>query len=364
MKNTISKAALIQEIFYGASDNEISYCILRNYSDLPNSTLGGDIDLLIKSDKKTNWVNHLQSIASLHELDLGIIQIHYHGVRYCIFSMRESIFIKLDVHYGECWRGVTYLSADHILESSINYKGYNVPSNENEAILSLLDPLITGGEVKAKYEHVVVKGVRLNKDKLIGILSTIIGSFLSKSIVNYIDNGKYMEVSTLSNKVRWNLWFRMFSKSYGGALISIYKYLIYEFKRRNSLLGYLLILDGTDEDIKRFLKLFLQKSKLDFPGIAVNSEGVNMPHNFISPVDSVLKYFLQSYNIVICSSNFLEGGATYKNKLNLKKQIILTVVQDRVVIKQKEYAFDGAIQRVYFEIMNSYIKKYKTLLKE
>ena len=60
----------------------------------------------------------------------------------------------------------------------------------------------------------------------------------------------------------------------------------------------------------------------------------------------------------------MEGGATYKNKLSLKKQIILTVVQDRVVIKQKEYAFDGAIQRVYFEIMNSYIKKYKTLFKE
>jgi len=364
MKNILSKAALVQEIFYGASNNGIPYCILRNYVDLPNSTLGGDIDLLIKSDKKINWVSHLESIASLHEFDLGIIQKHYHGVRYCIFSIRKSIFIKLDVHYGECWRGVTYLNADQILESSINYKGYNVPSNENEAVLCLLEPLITGGKVKSRYEDIVIKSVKSNKDNFITTLSSIVGLSASKSIAHYIDNGKYMEISTLSNKVRWNLWFRMFFKSYGGALLSIYKYLIYEFQRRNSLLGYLLILDGTDEDIKRFLKLFLQKSKLDFPGIAVNSEGVNMQHNFTSPVDSVLKYFLQSYNIVICSSSFMEGGATYKNKLNLKKQIILTVVQDRVVIKQKEYAFDGAIQRVYLEIMNSYIKKYKTLFKE
>jgi hypothetical protein len=357
MKNTLSKAVLIQEIFYGASNNGIPYCILRNYVDLPNSTLGGDIDLLIKSDKKTNWVNHLQSIASLHELDLGIIQKHYHGVRYCIFSIRKSIFIKLDVHYGECWRGVTYLSADHILESSINYKGYSVPSNENEAVLCLLEPLITGGKAKSRYEDIVIKSVKSNKDNFITTLSSIVGVSVSKSIVHYIDNGKYMEVSTLSNRIRRNLWFRMFYKSHGRALLSIPKYLIYEFQRRHSLLGYLLILDGTNEDIKRFLKPLRQKTRDDFPGVTISSDSVNIPHKFTTPVDSVFKQLLQSYNIVIAPYSFLKERIIGKNKFNLKKQIILTIVKDRVVIKQKEYTFDEAIEKVYVSVMNAYINK-------
>ena len=357
------RAEVINKIFNGADYAGIPYCILRNYSGLPNSTLGGDIDLIISPNNKKDWRAHLESVVLLHDLDLGVIQVHYHGIRYCVFNVKKSIFLKLDVHYGEYWRGVEYMSADHIFKSVKLFHSFRIPSNENEAILSLLDPLVTGGKARPKYEDIVVSGIN-NKNKFVKTLRDIVGESVAGDIVYFIENGKYMEISTLSNKVRWNLWFRMFFKSYGGVLLSIHKYLIYEFQRRNSLLGYLLILDGTDEDIKRFLKRFLQTSGNDFPGVAINSDSINIPHKFVTPIDSVFKHLLQSYNIVIGPYSLLKERVIGKSKFNLKKQIILTIVQDRVVIKQKEYAFDGAIQRVYIEIMNSYIKKYKILFKE
>ena len=93
------RAKVINKIFNGADFASIPYCILRNYSDLPNSTLGGDIDLIINSNSKERWENHLQFISSFYGLDLGIIQKHYHGTRYCIFNIKKSFFIMASRFY-------------------------------------------------------------------------------------------------------------------------------------------------------------------------------------------------------------------------------------------------------------------------
>ena len=177
MKNTdskVSKSDVICKLFIGASKQGISYCILRNYHGLPESTQGGDIDLLIYPNDKQEWINHLLSVSSLYGLSLGVIQSHYHGDRYCIYNINMLFFLKLDVHYGEYWRGVQYLAADQLMSDSKIYNKLNIPSAVNEALLSLLDPLVTGGTA-GKYFKFISKTIIANRSEFTKCLGDIVG---------------------------------------------------------------------------------------------------------------------------------------------------------------------------------------------
>lgn len=355
--DSISKAEVITEIFHGAEAVGIPYCILRNYSDLPNSTLGGDIDLLCPSSMGAKWMEHLQFVASFFNLEMGVIQIHYHGIRYCLFSVKNPFFLKLDVHYGEYWRGVQFINAAQLLDSAVYYNGYRVLSRGHEAVLSLLAPLITGGKVRSKYEDVIVNSVSQNRDEFTEILQGIVGLSTASKIAHLIIRGRYHEVSTLTTRVRISLWLRMLFRSRGRDLFSVYKYLVYEFQRRINLLGYLIVISGSDEDSEIFLNLFKEKSEKDFPGV-VNIELGEISYKSVLPVKVVLSRLLQSYNIVFCSSRYFGNGIMANDKRHFRKQKKITLRHGIVIMNYSKFSLDEAVNELYSEVLSCYAENY------
>jgi hypothetical protein len=354
--DSISKAGIIARIFQGADAAGIPYCILRNYSDLPNSTLGGDIDLLCPPNMSIKWREYLQSVVSLHNLEIGVIQIHYHGIRYCLSSIERSFFLKLDIHYGEYWRGVQFMDAAQLLDSSVYYNGYRVIGPGHEAVLSLLAPLITGGKVRCRYKDVIANSVSQNRDEFFGVLQEILGLSTASDVVYLITEGRYDEISTLTARVRRQLWFRMLFKSRGRDLINVYRYLVYEFKRRTDLLGYLLVVAGEHDKIEKFLTILTNKTEADFPGLDMNTDCVGtLYRSFPSPCVS-LRSLLQSYNVVVCSSGYYEAG-----HLVLENKIMLYVKCDKVVIDNMEYSYEEAMRRIYGNIMAIYSSTFARL---
>lgn len=288
--------SVVNELFSAAREREISYCILRNYSSLPESTLGGDIDLLVDPSMIKRWDNLMQDIAANFGMALGIIQAHYHGNRYCISCVEKRFFLKLDVHYGEYWRGAEYLNVRDMLDSRIEYKGFYVPSLVNEALLSLLDPLITGGKSKQRYEGLITNVAQLHRNEFLERLTVILGNSLARDVVNLICRDQFSSISKMSSKIRVQLWLRMFTSSFFRGRSNILKYLAYETGRRVSPLGYLIVLEGEDNEILKFTELFRSTTETYFPGLSVNSDNVKRT-SFVNPSKS-----LKSYNAVICDS--------------------------------------------------------------
>ena len=359
----VSLSEVIEKLFKNANGVGIKYCILRNYQELPESTLGGDIDLLIHPDDKIAWVKHMQGVVSFFGLDLGVIQSHYHGVRYCIFNIKKSIFIKLDVHYGEYWRGVSYFSADQMLNGLKKHNGFFIPGVVNESVLTLLDPLITGGSPRSKYKDVVTQSVRNHRKEFLERLSGIVGSHMANKVVAYIDNDKYMNISSLTDRIRINLWFRMFFKSYGKDLLDVYRYFVYEFRRRRiKRLGYLIVIDGEECEVKNFIKIFSDITDRDFSGIDINSEYSYKINNDFSNARLRISQLLQSFNIVLCSHCYLKENSIYKKKSKfLDLQKFITILKDKVVIDGKEISFNEAVHEIYIDVMSRYIKNFKEI---
>jgi hypothetical protein len=354
--NVTSLSDVISELFRRAEEEEIPYCILRNYTELPESTLGGDIDLIISPRTSKSWDILLHEISDSFELSLGVIQVHYHGVRYCIFNLDFGLFLKLDVHYGEFWRGVEYFSASEIIGNRVRYKEFFVPSLADEAVLSLLAPLITGGAPKRKYEHHIIGCVRDNKVEFVNGLTLVIGRKLANEIVDFIYCRQFMEISKLSTRVKASLWVRMFSRSICKGFLGFFRYLHYEIRRRVNPIGYLVVLDGPTVDILRFVNLFIDITKEEFPGLSVNGDCIIKRGECITP-DELLK----SYNFVVCSPESLIG----KKKMGVfaggKARCVSFSSCGNAVVSNRLLNYNEAIYELYKPLLNVYAEKYKSM---
>ena len=352
MESSIN-AVIIDRIFTGATAKNIRYCILRNYSELPESTLGGDIDLIVHPKDSVHWVDHLEDVASSFNLKLGVIQKHYHGIRFCLWGPEIMFFVKLDVHYGEYWRGVEYLDAVNILSTCRENNKIKIPSTVNEAILSLIDPLITGGKPKEKYKLNITEAVELYEETFFDSLASIVGITLSREITALIKNDTFSEISTLASNVRCNLWVRKYFEFPGKSLISIINYFKYELGRRIKPLGILIALHGTQEDLGIFIDSFISTTHLQLPGINLNedfSSLVNSKNSF-----TILK-LLQSYNIVLCSSeNYNQEVFNYLGYEIIK----INILHDRIHIDNNEFDFTESIAYIYEHLIVRYINNYK-----
>lgn len=352
------KCRIIKSIFIGASSKDIRYCVLRNYFSLPNSTSGGDVDLLIHPADKLAWVKHLEALTACYSLELGIIEAHYHGVRFCLFSIERNFFIKLDVHYGEYWRGVQYLDAKSALKDFRKYNKINIPSPSNEAIISLLDPLITGGRTKDKYNTFIANTALHDKMEFTEKLCLIVGRDLGTKIVDLLAHGKVTEISNYISRIRFNLWGRMFLQSYLKCLPDIYKYIKYEVNRRLRPLGALVVLDGSNEEIIKYLKLFETITKERFPGMNISTKfALNQQGTTGYNCPQIMK-LLESYNIVICSNiNYCSKSNAF-HRYN-EHQVDIQNVD--VNYNGKHYCINDSIDQIYKCVMNDYVMKYQSL---
>ena len=348
--NSIVFSDVIKMIFHGAYDKGIKYCILRNYEDLPDSTQGGDIDMLILPEMKKQWCKHLESVANIYGLNIGVIQKHYHGVRYCVFDTRKPFFIKLDVHYGEFWKGVEYITSKSMLKTSKTYRDFFIPSIENEALLSLLDPILTGGRPKAKYKQGITESVILKTELFSKELANIVGKENADKVTQYIVNNKYEQLIDLATDIKQNLWLRHFYRSYGRDIFCIYEYLKYEFHRRVYPFGFLIQISGSEDIVEHFVREFSAITDKQYPGIDINCDVESG-----SPYEiKKFKRILQSYNIVIRNEENLN------NNFKINKQIEI-INNDQIYESGNVYNFVEMTCQIYDDVFSTYIFNYNKL---
>lgn len=132
--------------------NNVDYVILRNYKSLPEQlNEGSDIDFLI--DKKS-WNKIYYILVSMQGVDILIsskrIFVHEFILRY-----EKEMFIKLDFHPFEDWRGAIYFTSESVLKSKIKYKNFYVASKMHQAFTMCLSSFLHGGFIKKKYNSII-----------------------------------------------------------------------------------------------------------------------------------------------------------------------------------------------------------------
>ena len=149
------------------NNENIKYCILRNYETLPYAMPQGDIDFLISEN----------DIYKIQELISGIIGIKIIGVTkrkyvhnffiYNIDKGGQSRALQVDFIFRYVYKGVSYLKTSNMFKDMHVYKEklFNVPNKFDEVFITFFPFYISTGEINKKYRSEIIQIFQNNKSE-------------------------------------------------------------------------------------------------------------------------------------------------------------------------------------------------------
>ena len=140
----------LKKWFTELNDSNIKYAVLRNYTLLPDSCGGSDMDIWIKKEDYDRFllvtndcVNRNEGILASYTPDSLCPRIIYQGLGWGI---------QLDIHIGVALhRGVVYMDNSLIESNIIKYNGINVLSKEIDSLISFLKEVLNNKKSKEQY---------------------------------------------------------------------------------------------------------------------------------------------------------------------------------------------------------------------
>lgn len=191
--------ALFEEL-----NNQVNYTVLRGYDKIPNQ-ITGDIDLLIDKKEYKKFLNILESLIIQYELN-EIKRIDRHYVRmFRLFHIEvgASYGLKIDIHFGEMWRGATYLTANNILEKKIAYKNIFIPSYEDQVAINLFQGLLGMGYVTEKRQNQLQNILpKVDDEKLLNLLAELTTKSISENLMTSLKNKDFVSINKQVKRIR------------------------------------------------------------------------------------------------------------------------------------------------------------------
>jgi len=259
----MNKEELIVRLFTKLNNEQIKYCVLRNYENLPRNS-GNDIDVLIDPSEEDNLYVFLKEFANTNKWN--VIRVWNKNnlqtfVLYCVNDVIETL--KLDIWTKLSWRNISWIDNNYVLANSTNYGIFKIPNSGSEGAILLIKESFGKGKIPSKYKGRIQKLLLTNKNQFIEALYVNFGEFTNE-IYNLCMNSKWDE---LDDQLR-NIKFKLLMKSFLLNLLIYTKYninylahkLLNLFKTQGSLIAFV----GPDGSGKTTIISKLEHDLLNF----------------------------------------------------------------------------------------------------
>ena len=267
------------------------YAILRNHKKLASEKkINGDVDLIIKKKDLENFRNALKDNL---EVNIKIFEIFNHGIRLILFKENPWFFLKLDVHFYESFKGIEIISAEDLLDNSLDYMFLSVISDLDEALIHAFR-LFQWGKIKEK-DFVFIKKIYETKNQE---FKKKLNKYFGKSFLKYLEN-----VIVDCKPARLNIFQKisiilyLFRRKKFMNLFKIIKHYFFTCNNfiQNVFIEHKIAKDSKFNHVKPALEEFL---KLKFPGVIFN---VQNKQSKISTYN--FKYRFYDINIFLSTLN-------------------------------------------------------------
>lgn len=146
--------------------HKIDYCILRNYSTLPEKLPKGDIDFLVnKIDlKKINSViNNFDEVQIINKTKRNYV----HNYFICeIDKGGNSSALQIDFIFDFIYQGVNLLNVKKIIQNSrIDKGGFKISDNYDDNLIKFLNYFLVKQRINPKYSREIVEAFQQNPVK-------------------------------------------------------------------------------------------------------------------------------------------------------------------------------------------------------
>ncbi|MDQ7786905.1 MAG: hypothetical protein RDU01_04805 [Thermodesulfovibrionales bacterium] len=226
----------------------VQYCILRNYEKLPEENIGADIDMLIERKAfKMNYEIILKMATHYNFHYINVIKRQY-MTRYFLFKFKDNnIFsLALDFHQDEEWKGAIYLCGEEILSGERQFKNFYIPSPTQEAFISWLSPLLSGGLIKDKYRYAILSNAQKGMETFSKLCINAFGEKLTQQLTPFFESGKLDETVKFRKKIIFSLYLNNVKKRTIKFLSNLALFYLHEIKLRLFATRYFLSIIGPD----------------------------------------------------------------------------------------------------------------------
>lgn len=188
-------------IFEELNSQNIDYCVLKNYNDLPEALNAQDIDILVKS----RIIGSVRSIfcSLLEHFPVKNVLFSRRGNvnRFEILADKKKALLVVEFWTGIDWYCFPILSINDILGHRLKYKSFYISSPVYTILVCWLVPFMYGGRMKERYRDIFRSVYTNNKDEVEFELSRAFGNTLAKKIANQLDMDN-TDMVTLRNAMR------------------------------------------------------------------------------------------------------------------------------------------------------------------
>jgi len=198
-KNILEK--LLIQYFYFLEENNINYCVIGNYKQLPQYTTN-DVDFWVEDKEKAEKL--LLELAKNLNIKLYMQNKTANGTNnyfYYKYEDNSVKIIKIDLMTETAYKSIIPIVTSEIIQNNRKkYKNFYVANELVEGIMHLFYPLITFGFVKEKYRDKIFTLISNNeyRNEIINIL----GSDEGKKLISNIENTAWEKIEKDSKKIK------------------------------------------------------------------------------------------------------------------------------------------------------------------
>lgn len=142
----------LRDLFAAFEEADVGYCVLRNYTTLPDSFGGSDLDLAVLPEEKEQVADVVLSVAMLHG-GVPIVDYVSSGRFIRILGGDDSSWwgAAIDLFWMMEYRGVEYISSQAVIERAKDYRGLKVARDDDAASIALVKELLSNGKTRKDY---------------------------------------------------------------------------------------------------------------------------------------------------------------------------------------------------------------------
>jgi len=193
--NDNSMAQFLTRLFKRFNDEKLTYCVLRNYEELPEE-VGNDVDIWVKDEHRKRLYEIVKDLADALDYTLDYtprFSLIGEGDYFLIKEQGQKItVIHLDCWTYIHWKGICYID-ESVIENNLQLykKLFFIPSPGVMASIMMLKELLQHGKLKEKYKE-LTKEASKNDGRL--FFNSICGPFgkgSAASILEMAVNGEW-----------------------------------------------------------------------------------------------------------------------------------------------------------------------------
>jgi len=235
--------------FDACNKSTIKYGVLRNYDQLPFSTAGSDIDILVENSKAEEFIDILVTISK--QFSARVIVYYQSGFFYrlclCNPDINDGWGIQFDIHTNETYKGLAFYSVEKIFQRLIFLNNIKVVNEHDAMVLAFFKECLSNGVSRKNYLEESRKSFAQDEKYFFDIFVFYFGYKIALRWVNFFNDQEAPIVSeSLINKTRHQILIRNFIRQPVGSIKSKIEYHFDRVQRVFKPIGFTLAVLGTD----------------------------------------------------------------------------------------------------------------------